>query len=538
MDAETRENLTKSRSASKSLIYVINDLLDLTKAEEGHNLIEDDAFDLSNCIKDATEPFYADAKRKDISLEVVSHPGLPQFVFGDERRIRQTISNLVANAVTHTDAGVVKVDITSAEANPDSATLDFVVADTGAGMSEVQVESLFRDLEQVGETDLDERPPEVQTLGLGLALVGHVVRRTGGQLRLKSEVGRGSRFVVQIPFRLPEQSPGAGSDSSVKTKLSTERMPLSKGEVVLMDHKPGEPGRRQSRDGSIASSGKRSGSQGSQGSDAHRLISAIQTPLSHQDLESGGVLRKLSLGSISKHAEASGTSTKTTSQSPDTEVPGGRAQHADFSNLKPGSDVAVNLTAQTELVQEYRGAEPLTSKPPKLTELDKGENQRSLQVLIAEDDPVNMRVLTTRLERAGHKVFQTLNGEDCAAFFKKSPEVVDIVLMDMQMPIVDGLSSTKMIRKLELTPDANTSNVANINGRVPIFAVSASLEEVHKDTYTSAGFDGWILKPVDFKRLSTLMDGAHDDKARTDALYVPGHWEQGGWFVSRGSQTT
>lgn len=533
MDEETRDNLTKSRSASKSLIYVINDLLDLTKAEGGDNLIENDAFDLANCIKDATEPFYVDAKRKDIGLEVVSHPGLPQYVFGDHRRIRQTISNLVANAVTYTDTGVVKVDIAIAEATPESATLEVVVADTGAGMSESQVESLFRDLEQVGETDQEEKPPEAQTLGLGLAFVGHVVRSLGGQLRLKSEVGRGSRFVVQIPFNLPEMSPGARSDSSIKAKSSAEREALPKGEVVLMDRKPGDLSQRKHREGSISSSGRRSGSQGSQNSDADRLISAIQTPLSHLDLESSGILRKPSLGSISNQAEASEVNTKTTSESGDTETPRGRTQHPDISGSQTVSDHAVNLTTQTELVQEYRGVEPLSSKSPKLTELDKVQNKRRLQVLIAEDDPINMKILTTRLERAGHKVFQTVNGQDCATFFKKSSQVVDVVLMDMQMPIVDGLTSTKMIRELELTADTITCSIANDNGRVPIFAVSASLEERHKDTYTSAGFDGWILKPVDFKRLNSLMEGARDDKTRTDALYVPGHWEQGGWFTSR-----
>lgn len=102
------------------------------------------------------------------------------------------------------------------------------------------------------------------------------------------------------------------------------------------------------------------------------------------------------------------------------------------------------------------------------------------------------------------------------------------------MPIVDGLTSTKMIRSYEKT---NTSKIlstrAAINGRVPIFAVSASLVERERQTYIDAGFDGWILKPVDFKRLSILLSGIVEEESREDCLYQAGKWEIGGWFCKR-----
>lgn len=102
------------------------------------------------------------------------------------------------------------------------------------------------------------------------------------------------------------------------------------------------------------------------------------------------------------------------------------------------------------------------------------------------------------------------------------------------MPIVGGLGSTKMIRAFEASEDANRlSSVAANHGRVPIFAVSASLLEREKDTYVEAGFDGWILKPIDFRRLNTLMLGIIDDATRDDCLYAPGEWERGGWFDKR-----
>ena len=102
------------------------------------------------------------------------------------------------------------------------------------------------------------------------------------------------------------------------------------------------------------------------------------------------------------------------------------------------------------------------------------------------------------------------------------------------MPIVDGLTSTKMIRSYEKTHPADVlSKRAALNGRVPVFAVSASLVEKNLQTYTDGGFDGWILKPIDFKRLSVLLNGIVEDGIRQSCLYAPGEWERGGWFAKR-----
>jgi CheY-like chemotaxis protein len=99
------------------------------------------------------------------------------------------------------------------------------------------------------------------------------------------------------------------------------------------------------------------------------------------------------------------------------------------------------------------------------------------------------------------------------------------------MPIVDGLTSTKMIREYEKSPEQKSHSLLDgAARRVPILAVSASLVEEQLQTYVDAGFDGWILKPIDFKRLHTLLKGIHDAEVRRECLYVPGEWERGGWF--------
>src|SRR4051812_13356824 len=115
LDQETRDNLARSHSASKSLIYVINDLLDLTQTEEGQELVKDEIFDLLACVREGSDPFRIDARRKGIEYDFIEHPGLPKFVYGDYRRVRQAVANVTANAVKHTTQGSIKVELYVAE---------------------------------------------------------------------------------------------------------------------------------------------------------------------------------------------------------------------------------------------------------------------------------------------------------------------------------------------------------------------------------------------------------------------------------------
>jgi len=167
--------------------------------------------------------------------------------------------------------------------------------------------------------------------------------------------------------------------------------------------------------------------------------------------------------------------------------------------------------------------------PEKTEEPPKADHMR---VLVAEDDPVNSRIIQKRLQKLGHEVFLTVNGEECASTYGDKSGFFDIILMDMQMPIVDGLTSAKMIRSYEKShPEHLLSTRATLNGRVPIIAVSASLIERERQMYIDAGFDGWILKPIAFQRLSEIMLGIVDKQVRRNNLYKTGNWESGGWFV-------
>ena len=257
LDQETRDNLAKSHSASKSLIYVINDLLDLTKTENGLDLVKDEIFDFPSTVREATEIFKGDAKKKGIDFNLIQHPCIPTLVQGDQRKVRQAVLNLTANAMQHTIVGSVHVELSLAERDGNQVAIDIVVQDTGTGMSDERLDALFRDLEQVSTDDdlfgTHETESESETegkgvvskrkrtLGLGLAVVARIVRNMDGQLRLKSELGHGSRFVIQLPFQLPEQPEEGTETASGKSEPNSymlervESLPRPEGELMLVD---------------------------------------------------------------------------------------------------------------------------------------------------------------------------------------------------------------------------------------------------------------------------------------------------------------
>lgn len=479
LDHETRENLARSHSASKSLIYVINDLLDLTKAEEGQSLIKDEVFDLSACIEEATEPFHVDAKRKGIDYQVTKDPGLPQFVHGDSRRVRQALSNITANAVAHTHQGSVTVEMFVSEIRDGMALVDFVVADSGIGMNPRQLDALFRDLEQVSSEELESPSPEpvdkqreTRTLGLGLAVVARIVRNMDGQLRLKSEEGQGSRFVVQLPFHLPDdslspESGGHSQDSSSAThtgKVIASASPNLKatpaGEIMLIErgshsNMAADMDKRSTGTGSAGSrrSVESLVSHGSQKSDAERLIDAIQTPLSLNENQTGYFTHgQSSKGNNIQPASLTSTGTVRPPS------PGPHKQDAPFHphpRHEPGTAEIRDSKTRVKAVKmpdEFVDLPPRipkgdssgvllelpSQKPQQSATVDKGASSNkepSLSILVAEDDPINMKILQKRLERVGHTVQHTVNGEDCAMVYKdKSPDF-DVILMDMQVRI-------------------------------------------------------------------------------------------------------
>ncbi|CAG8310999.1 unnamed protein product [Penicillium salamii] len=507
LDQETRDNISRSHSASRSLVYIINDLLNLTNAENGQRLIKDEVFDLSETLTEATDIFWEEARQKHVDLQVVQHAALPS-VLGDQRRVRQVITNLISNAVQHTSSGAVTIEscVVPESLNPDCISVEVSIHDTGSGMSQETVETLFCELEQVSNKGymknpkaFDQASDQFQTtegvLGLGLALVARIVRNMNGQLSLKSEAGKGSCFKIRLEFPLPEEGSVQSPVGVAAGHMNTNQDELKQGSASSCMN--------QEKGGIPCECGEtpefRSGEHG------------VYIDVNLKTGES----RTLALSAENIESEAN---------KPD-------------SNPSPPESTARSL--QSSQKQSLQAA-------PETQSTDSSPMDWSLHVLVAEDEPINSTIVKKRLEKFGHTVHLTSNGKECLTVYKESPGRFDAVLMDLQvgqpylqrhtpahcfvfpqMPIVDGLSATRLIREYEQQEIANESTPAP---RIPIFAVSASLVEENRATYIRTGFDGWILKPIDFHRLDRLLGGIKHQWVREEHIYQPGEWEEGGWF--------
>lgn len=482
LDNETRENLAKSHSASKSLIYVINDLLDLTKTEEGATLIKGEVFDLKTTFAEATEAFKGDAKRKRISYDVTEHPGVPYKVLGDQRRVRQAISNVTANAIQNTTEGGVRVDMYVANWEENHVNVEISVVDTGVGMSGKKLDALFRDLEQVqSETTemleeslapnskrIEDAGGEKRTLGLGLAVVSRVVRNMNGQMRLRSEEGKGSRFIIQLPFDLPDDNDKKNlmDASSSNTKdddiAGTEVTLVEKGDSHSHSREGGLT-RRDSADSINSRKSRKSmnslSSANSGKSDVDRLIEAIQEPhMVERRPTSGGERTKSGPTSSRPNLEKRSTFTGSISASPSK-----RQSQREVQRHSQPQMLSVNTPGQADVpgsgypIKPVRVPDmdspsqenPASVKSGIVGEVD--EKRLSIEealtadhmrVLVAEDDPVNSKIIKKRLEKLGHQIILTVNGEDCASVHGEHPESFDVVLMDMQVCILMRLLAT------------------------------------------------------------------------------------------------
>lgn len=397
LDQDTRDNLSKSYNASRALVHVINDLLvghvafcrrgtgtdsllqDLTRTEQGNELFSKDPFSFPSAIEDAVAVHRREAERKGIEFTISNDPDVPPTVLGDRARIRQVIGNLVANAVKHTERGHIAVhwavspDEVEQPANTlrrleEQVRIAVTVTDTGVGIAEEKLEGIFRAFEQVdaGSAEGDDRS-EDKHLGLGLAVVGRVVHTLGGQLRVESEVGKGSKFTAIFPFDLPVSK-------TVSRRGSRDSVTSAAGEVSSEEVASGNVRHIVRRVNSMGSAH----SGGSQRSEIEGLVEAIST--SHMGPPQATTRRRAP--SASSHEEGSRSSHASHGQTPVVR-----------SALRsPRADVAVSGETTPP-------AGPLTPPPPRsprpthVSEFHRSPAARQLaeermRILVAEDDNI------------------------------------------------------------------------------------------------------------------------------------------------------
>ncbi|KAE9982671.1 hypothetical protein BLS_005594 [Venturia inaequalis] len=442
LDETARRHIQASLTSSKTLLYVINDLLDLTKVEDSNMLLHEEPFSLRDVMLELVSSYAAGAERKGLAISFnIDSTFLVEQVIGDSQRLRQAVSNILSNALAYSDHGIVDVEVYPVKGKISSDlenTLIIAIGDQGKGMTEQQLDDLFMQLENLldeeDEEDGDDGTVRASTptasIGLGLAVVARYVRNSNGQVKIETMVGRGTRVSLQLPLR---------------TTTGAQPNPLP-------------------------------------------------PPLSGFGLEETPTAKTLSKAIISD-------SSKSTELS-----------HTSGVSISPSTSLSSTMSADVSF--------PF---PP--------TDRVALHVLVAEDNPLNAKVVKMQLKKLGHDVTVVGDGQACLDKFKSDTAYFDLILMDFQMPLVDGPTSAKAIRAYEDASSPELSNLASIHRRVPIFAMSASLVEEKRKEYIEGGFNGWILKPIRFPRLNAVLSGIWDKDTKMRCLYSPGKWENGGWLT-------
>lgn len=641
LDATTRESLEKSHAASKSLVYVINDLLDLTKSEHGQDLFRNESFDLVSTVREAVSIYRSQATRVDVQFALEEDRRLPRRVMGDQAKIRQVIGNVTANALKYTTRGSVVVQTKLLSENQSSCELAIIVTDTGCGISEERLDAIFSNFELIESAAIPESRASDQDMGtgLGLAIVARVVRNMNGQLKAESKVGRGSTFTFIFEFVLPEDGlrTRQGSTTSGTSASTTRENPVSKNRPPPVTQLMNLSSNSNAQENLAASTvsetsqvekdpisglmswpsnelqAKVKEQIGQQGENQADIISRAQAPSLRSGNSSGAsnidhlVSSLLASPACSNNARSNlGSRDRAGSESGSVSsiaaerrsIPNDWTPHTGFdaphsfdvtdtaSPVDQYSDIMDNSSASlrtNESVSSHypqtTGEEPrVANNGPKTTLIhsrarpivravkmghadvsvpqafqdnplgisgpakkkritDNSVDQsmkriphsssptQSLRILVAEDDAINRNIIQKRLQIDRHHITLANDGSDCYDEFAKEPTRYDVILMDMQMPILDGMGSARKIRELEAKQ--------GIKKRMPIIAVSASLAESQAQEAIDSGIDGWILKPVNFKRLRHFFAGLKDNKTREADLYIPGTskaWADGGWL--------
>jgi len=484
LDERARQHLQRSLQASKSLVFQVNDLLSLTEAEDSNFNTHEENIDLRSMLQEVINSYKDRASRPELQIELHDDLHIPTIVRCDPSMLRAVISNLLANAIQHSGGDQISIQLEQIDSSDTNDLVEMSFQDNGCGLSEQALDCLFQDFEQVLDDDDNESSSGLYeasgkgstgpiSLGLGLAMTARFVRLNAGQISIDSALEKGTRVSIKIPFRKAR--------------------------------------REKSRDGDA------------------RSEDSLPTPPMLTPDTTASTANGYNVGSTSMvHSSGPGPVTLERSIS-DTILPIRLGMSRDELQLTPGPESLASI-AHAVSMTTGPSYDPNTGRfpfPP-----GSGHYKR-VSVLIAEDNPLNSRLLETRLSKRGHKVTVTVDGQACADAFKKTPAAFDVILMDIQMPLVDGNASTRLIRTYEKEESPTLSEQAKPHGRIPIIAVSASLSESSCTEYMESGFDGWILKPIDFTRLEAIIAAIEDEQKRNAIMYGAVKWNEGGWFEQK-----
>ncbi len=487
LSATQRGYLTTAKQSGQSLLLLLNDVLDLSKIEAGKMTLEEIAFDVRETVSSSLSVLSTLAANKTIELIGRIDSNVPMKIMGDPNRLRQVIVNIVGNAVKFTGEGHVLVEVNSWQ-GASSDVLRITISDTGIGIPEEKLDVIFKAFEQSDHSTTRR----YGGTGLGLSITAEIVKQMGGVVSVESQIDRGSRFTIDIPLTTGKEAAKDRPDwtgdrlagrralllvdqpqlqSACRELLQSFGLSVDVGS--LKRQAPDDP-QRARYDFLVADLGPGMATA----EPALEMIASLRNaqPTSSQDLSRWLVLTPAD-GTASLVGSHLGIVLKPIHSSSlwdalcaidENILPRNAIQHTSGPDGTLSNDHAATSDAATN---------PSPAEPDALA--------APLKILLADDGLVNQEVARGLLELKGYEVTCVDNGRQ--AVQKYSQEYYDVILMDLEMPEMDGLEATSRIREIEAETGAE---------RITIFAMTAHMPGSFRDQFNAGELDGYLTKPV------------------------------------------
>ena len=479
LTAEQRHSLDLVRSSAEGLLAILNDILDYSKIEAGHLDVEAIPFDLPRLIQSTASLLAVRAREKELELIPDVAADVATTVRGDPSRLRQVLTNLLGNAIKFTETGEVVVSVRRATMDDGQPGLRFSVRDTGIGIAADRLDRVFEEFTQAdGSTSR-----RYGGTGLGLTIAQRLVGLMGGKIAVTSELGRGSEFGFTLPL--------AAADTSLTNGRHAAPVSLSGRRIVIVDDNA--TNRRIFREALTAEDARVEEARDAvSGLALIRSIGAEGAPPALAIID----VRMPGLDGFELVTEIRGDTALATLPVLMLTSAGQRGDAARCRELGVSGYLTKPISRSDflETVTTILGGTGVRCDEREvITRHSLNETRRPLRILLAEDNPVNQEVATTMLRKRGHTVDTADNGREAVAAVERAS--YDLVLMDIQMPEMDGFEATAAIRAL------------GERGRLPIVALTAHALTGERERCIAHGMDGYLSKPFKAHELFATAEG-------------------------------
>ncbi|MBF0466729.1 MAG: response regulator [Nitrospirae bacterium] len=491
LDADQREYLTIVKNSSTHLLGLLNRVLDFSKLEAGKIEIEETDFNLLTLIKTTMEPMAVTASNRGLEFNVEISPDVQTSLRGDAGRLSQVLVNLAGNSLKFTEWGKIELKVEPAgqhskKDTPETQMLHFSISDTGIGIPKEKLGMIFENFTRVG----DHYVSKYEGTGLGLTIVKKVLKLLGGDVWVESKLGKGSTFHFTVKFLV---------SSTIKPPApqSVEKIEFKKRHILVVDSNPDSCR-------AIAEMIKSEGFSADTALSGYEGFGILNFSAAAYDI----VILDFNLTDMDGFAFSEKIKSIEKLSTVKIIILTLSAFHVDEKRCRENgiAGLIVKPIYKSNLMETLSKLAENWNSPdmPFLRHLSVRE---SLYILIAEDNVVNQRLAVTLLQKRGHMPVVATNGREAIDMLTKLS--FDIVLMDVQMPRMDGLEATRYIR---------SSKDCEINKNVPIIAMTAHALKGDKEHCLEAGVTDYIAKPFNADDLYKLIDKyAYYRQGKTEA---------------------